>query len=83
VDDQKVKTLAAVTVGPGKTDAEKLDERYASGCSAAVMPILSTWSTIRWPAMMDIFHYLQGKVAGLQITPGQGPGRRPAELAGW
>ena len=32
IDDQKVKTLAAVTVtGRTKTAAEKLDERYASG----------------------------------------------------
>lgn len=80
IEDQKVKTLASVTVkGRTKTDAEKLDEKYASGMFAGgdsyqfdVMddPLSS--------AMMDIFQYLQGKVPGLQITIGNGPGGAPS-----
>ena len=80
VEDQKVKTLQSVTVrGHVKTDAEKMDDRYASGMFAggdayqydlADDPLAS--------AMPDIFTYLQGKVPGLQITPGNGPGGTPS-----
>ena len=80
IDDQKVKTLAAVTVkGRVKTEAEKLDERYASGMFSGGDAY--TFDLINDPlaaAMMDIFTYLQGKVAGLQITPGNGPGGTPS-----
>jgi hypothetical protein len=80
IDDQKVKTLAAVTVkGRVKTDAEKLDERYASGMFSGGDAY--TFDLVNDPlaaAMMDIFTYLQGKVAGLQITPGNGPGGTPS-----
>jgi len=80
IDDQKVKTLAAVTVkGRVKTDAEKLDEKYASGMFSGGDAY--TFDLINDPlaaAMMDIFTYLQGKVAGLQITPGNGPGGTPS-----
>ncbi len=76
VEDQKVKTLAAVTVkGHIKTDVEKMDERYASGMFSGGDAY--TYDLVDDPlanAMMDIFQYLQGKVPGLQITPGNGPG---------
>jgi hypothetical protein len=79
IEDQKVKTLAEVTVrGHVKSDAEKLDEKYASGMFSGGDAY--TFDLINDPlasAMMDIFTYLQGKVAGLQITPGQGPGGAP------
>jgi hypothetical protein len=80
VEDQKVKTLAAVTVrGHVKTDAEKLDERYASGMFSGGDAY--TYDLVNDPlaaAMQDIFMYLQGKVPGLQITTGQGPGGAPS-----
>jgi hypothetical protein len=62
-----------------KTDAEKLDEKYSSGMfsggDATVMDLINDPFAA---AMPDIFTYLQGKVAGLQITPGQGPGGTPS-----
>ncbi len=80
VDDQKVKTLASVTVkGRQKTDKEKLEEKYASGMFSGGDAF--TFDLINDPlasAMMDIFTYLQGKVPGLQITPGNGPGGTPS-----
>lgn len=80
IDDQKVKTLQSVTVkGRVKSEAEKLDERYASGMFSGGDAY--TFDLINDPlaaAMMDIFTYLQGKVAGLQITPGNGPGGAPS-----
>ena len=80
IEDQKVKTLAAVTVhGRQKTDAEKLDERYSSGMFSGGDAY--TYDLVNDPlatAMMDIFQYLQGKVPGLQITTGNGPGGLPS-----
>lgn len=76
VEDAKVKTLAAVTVrGHVKTDAEKMDDRYASGMFAGGDAY--EYDLVDDPlasAMPDIFTYLQGKIPGLQITPGNGPG---------
>ena len=80
ITDQKVKTLESVTVkGRVKTDAEKLDEKYASGMFSGGDAY--TFDLINDPyalAMMDIFQYLQGKVAGLQIVTGNGPGGAPS-----
>ena len=74
ITDQKVKTLESVTVkGRVKTDAEKLDEKYASGMFAGGDAY--TFDLVNDPyavSMMDIFQYLQGKVAGLQIVTGGG-----------
>lgn len=80
VDDQKVKTLESVTVkGRVKTDAEKLDEKYASGMfSGGDAKVFDLINDPLAPAMMDIFQYLQGKVAGLQITTANGPGGTPS-----
>src|SRR6185437_3864368 len=76
IEDQKVKTLESVTVrGHVKTDAEKLDERYASGMfsggDAYEYDLVNDQLASSYP---DIFTYLQGKVPGLQIVAGQGPG---------
>ena len=76
IDDSKVKTLEAVTVhGRVKTDAEKLDERYASGMfsggDAYLFDLVDDQLANSYP---DVFTYLQGKVPGLQIVAGQGPG---------
>lgn len=80
IEDQKVKTLSTVTVkGHIKTEAEKLDERYASGMFAGGDAY--TFDLVNDPlasAMPDIFTYLQGKVAGLQIVTGNGPGGAPS-----
>jgi hypothetical protein len=80
IDDQKVKTLESVTVkGRVKSEAEKLDERYASGMfSGGDAYTFDLINDPLAPAMMDIFQYLQGKVAGLQITTGNGPGGAPS-----
>ncbi len=80
VEDQKVKTLEAVTVrGHVKTDAEKMDERYTSGMfSGGDAYDFDLVDDPLAAAMPDIFTYLQGKVAGLQITPGNGPGGAPS-----
>jgi hypothetical protein len=78
--DKKVKTLEAVTVkGRQKSDAEKLDEKYTSGMFSGGDAY--TFDLVNDPyavSMMDIFQYLQGKVAGLQITTANGPGGSPS-----
>jgi hypothetical protein len=79
IDDQKVKTLASVTVrGRQKTDAQKLDEKYTSGMFSGGDAY--TFDLVNDPfaaSMLDIFTYLQGKVAGLQINTAGGPGGTP------
>jgi hypothetical protein len=76
IEDARVKTLETATViGHVQSPAEKLDARYSSGMFAG--GDAKIFDLINDPfaaAMQDIFTYLQGKVAGLQITPGQGPG---------
>jgi len=74
-ENKRVKTLETVTVrGRAKSENEKLDETYASGLfsggDANVFNLLSDPSSNGY---LDIFSYLQGKVAGLQITGGQPP----------
>ncbi|MHA4808181.1 hypothetical protein ACX0G9_08735 [Flavitalea flava] len=80
ITDQKVKTLESVTVkGRVKTDKEKLDEKYSSGMFSGGDAY--TFDLVNDPysaSMMDIFAYLQGKVAGLQIVTGNGPGGQPS-----
>jgi len=80
IEDARVKTLAAATViGHQKTATEKLDERYTSGLFAG--GDAQTFNLLDDPfanASPDIFTFLQGKVAGLQITTGSGPGGTPS-----
>jgi hypothetical protein len=79
IEDARAKTLTPFTVrGRVKTDAEKLDEKYASGMFAGGDAY--TFDLVNDPlaaSQIDIFQYLQGKVPGLQITPGSGPGGVP------
>ncbi|HET6255629.1 MAG TPA: MG2 domain-containing protein [Puia sp.] len=80
IEDARVKTLATATVtARAKSDEQKLDERYASGMfaggDATTFDLLDDALA---SAMPDIFTYLQGKVAGLQIVTGQGPGGTPS-----
>jgi hypothetical protein len=69
-ENNRVKTLASVTVkGRIKTEAEKLDETYASGLfSGGDASVFSLVNDPTANAYQDIFSYLQGKVAGLQIV---------------
>ncbi len=69
-ESQKVKTLATVTIrAKEKSPSEKLDEKYASGLfsgsDAYFFDLVNDISSGGYP---DIFTYLQGKVAGLEIT---------------
>ena len=72
---QKAHELGNVVVkGKIKTAKEKMDETYTSGLFAGGMAAAS-FDLVNDPlasAYMDIFQYLQGKVAGLQITTGGG-----------
>jgi hypothetical protein len=67
--DKRVQNLAAVTVRRRvKSDKEKLDEEYASGLfSGGNSTIFDLMNNTGYGAQ-DIFSYLQGKVAGLQVT---------------
>ncbi|HZK64347.1 MAG TPA: hypothetical protein VFC34_09390 [Puia sp.] len=69
-ENNRVKTLATVTVtGRVKSESEKLDETYASGMfSGGDANIFSLLNDPTANAYLDIFNYLQGKVAGLQIN---------------
>jgi len=73
--DKRVQNLAVVTVrGRAKSEKEKMDEQYSSGLfsggNATIFDLLNNPSY----ASLDIFSYLQGKVAGLQInTAGSTP----------
>jgi hypothetical protein len=72
----KVKTLATIVIkAPTKSPEEVLDDKYASGLfkggdgyqfDVAGDPAAA--------ASMSVFQYLQGRVAGLQITTGGGGG---------
>jgi hypothetical protein len=74
-ENKRVKTLESVTVrGRAKSESEKLDEQYTSGLfsggDANVFNLVNDPVANGYP---DIFSYLQGKVAGLQISSGQPP----------
>jgi len=68
--NQKVQNLAAVTVrGYSKSEKEKLDEKYSSGLfsggNASIFDLINDPTA---NVSMNIFTYLQARVAGLQIT---------------
>ncbi|MEJ0081419.1 MAG: hypothetical protein WDM78_10850 [Puia sp.] len=67
--DKRVQNLAEVTVRRRvKSDKEKLDEEYASGLfgggNSTIFDLLNNTGY----GAQDIFSYLQGRVAGLQVT---------------
>ncbi len=73
--DKKIQNLEAVTVRRRiKSDKEKLDEEYSSGLfsggNATIFDLQDEQSSY---AGMDIFTFLQGRVAGLQISNTQSP----------
>lgn len=68
--DRKVQNLQTVTVlKKSKSDKQKLDELYSSGLfsggNASIFDLLNDPSAV---GSLNIFNYLQGRVAGLQIT---------------
>ncbi len=72
---QKAKVLETVTVqARSKTHLEQLDEKYASGLfTGGESRDFDIVNDVTANSMPDIFTYLQGRVAGLQITvPTQG-----------
>ncbi len=76
--DKKVQSLEVVTVRRRvKSNKEKLDETYSaglfSGGSASIFDLINDPSA---SSMIDIFSYLQGRVAGLVINT-FGPGGTP------
>src|SRR5450432_90328 len=73
--DKKVQNLEVVTVRVRiKSDKEKLDELYSSGLfsggNATIFDLVDDPTAV---SALDIFSYLQGKVAGLQIITGPPP----------
>lgn len=68
------KMLATVTVtAKAKTAKEKMEEKYVSGLFSGGSG--NTFDLVNDPlssAYMDIFQYLQGRIAGLQIMTGGG-----------
>jgi hypothetical protein len=68
--NRKVQNLAVVTVrGRTKSEKEKLDEQYSSGLfSGGNATIFDLMNDAGSYVSMDIFTYLQNRVAGLQIS---------------
>jgi hypothetical protein len=71
---RKVKTLEAVTVkARTKSKQQVMDERYTSGFFSGGDAIsFDLTDDVTAMGAMNIFTYLQGRVAGLQITTGGG-----------
>ncbi|MEP7373535.1 MAG: hypothetical protein ABI675_09130 [Chitinophagaceae bacterium] len=71
----KIKTLENVTVkSRGKTPVQLMDEKYASGLfSGGDGYQFDLANDPTAPGQLNIFNYLQGKVAGLQINTGNPP----------
>lgn len=72
----KVKTLATIVIkAPTKSPEEVLDDKYASGLfkggDGYEFDVANDPSAV---ASLSVFQYLQGRVAGLQITTGGGGG---------
>ncbi len=66
---QRVKTLEAVVVkSKGKTPTQLLDEKYASGLFTGDAYQFDLVNDPFASSALNIFTYLQGKVAGLQIN---------------
>jgi hypothetical protein len=80
----KEKMLANVTVRTkGKTPLQVMDEKYASGLfSGSDSRQFDLVNDPQAGAYSSIFQYLQGKVAGLQITTGGAPGQTSLQWRG-
>jgi hypothetical protein len=66
----KVKNLATIVIkAPGKSPEQKLDEKYASGLFSGGDALeFNVTGDPMATASQSVFQYLQGKVAGLQIS---------------
>ena len=77
IENKNAKLLAAATViGRERTPLQKMDDRYTSGLFAG--GDASSFDVANDPnavAALDVFQYLQGKVAGLQISESGAPGQ--------
>jgi hypothetical protein len=75
--DKRIQNLEAVTVRRRiriKSDKEKLDEEYSSGLFSGGNATIFDLVNDQTVSAIDIFTYLQGRVAGLQInTAGSTP----------
>jgi hypothetical protein len=71
-DNLQIKTLESVTVrARGKSESQKLEEKYTTGLfSGGDAYVFNVEGDPLSGAQFDIFNYLQGKVAGLQISSG-------------
>src|SRR5215204_3098420 len=74
IDGQKkVQTLATVEVtAQAKSKKQKMDEEYTSGLFTGDGTTFITEDDPFAVSALSVFQYLQGKVAGLQITSGAG-----------
>ncbi|MBO9198940.1 MULTISPECIES: hypothetical protein [Niastella] len=72
--EKKIKTLETVTVkAKTKTKIQQMDERYTSGLfSGGDATTFDLTDDVAALGAMNIFTYLQGRVAGLQIQAGGG-----------
>ena len=70
VENKKIQSLEVVTIKRRiKSDKEKIDELYSSGLfSGGNATILDVMDDRTASGSLDLFSYLQGKIAGLQIT---------------
>lgn len=72
LEKNRYKELEAVTIkAKSKSPVEAMDEKYASGLFSGGDAIQFDVANDKFANVGDIFSYLQGKVAGLQIS-GQG-----------
>ena len=69
-ENRKIQSLEVVTIKRRiKSDKEKMDELYSSGLfSGGNATIFDVMDDVTANGSLDIFAYLQGKVAGLMIT---------------
>jgi hypothetical protein len=71
--EKKVQTLATVAViAQQKSKKEKMEAEYTSGLFTGDGTTFITEDDPFASSAQNVFNYLQGKVAGLQITPGAG-----------
>lgn len=77
-DNRKVQTLATVEVkAQQKTKEQKLEEQYVSGMFGGDGRIFDIGDDPVAQSSMNLFQYLQGRVAGLQISGASNMGSMP------
>jgi hypothetical protein len=66
-----------VVTGRVKSEKEKLDEKYAKGLFTGDGIGFDVMNDVTAQGQLSVFNYLQGRVAGLQISTGGGIGGEP------